>query len=134
MTFVMFGIWPIYQIYQHEEDAKNGEFTLSMWMGVEGTMLYVFVVTLLSGVGHLHYFWLYLEQPGLVAMVFLTVMLPNTAYFLVWWGQVLKNSREADFKRTMTFTRWTCSAGILFYTWLTLRRPYNGVGLEMQSL
>jgi len=40
-TLMLLGTYPITQIYQHEEDAKHGDKTFSMVLGIRGTFYFV---------------------------------------------------------------------------------------------
>ena len=53
------GFYPLTQIYQHEEDAGRGDFTISYKLGVLGTFIFSAVLFLTSCAVAYHYFELY---------------------------------------------------------------------------
>ncbi len=50
-TVMLLGNYPMTQIYQHEEDAKHGDKTMSMLLGIRGTFIFVQVVFALAAIG-----------------------------------------------------------------------------------
>ena len=105
-AFLIGGFYPITQIYQHQEDAKDGVTTISMQMGKKGTFLFcaaMYSVALLI-------LWLYYSARELYTpfLVLLFFFLPVTVYFIRWFLKVLKNNSLADFKHTMKMN-WLAS-------------------------
>ncbi|MGB3075605.1 MAG: UbiA family prenyltransferase, partial [Chitinophagales bacterium] len=43
-SFFLLGSYPMTQIYQHEEDAKHGDVTLSRMLGIHGTFVFTGIV------------------------------------------------------------------------------------------
>ena len=93
------GSYPLTQIYQHEEDLKDGVQTISYKLGYKGTFIFTGIVYALAfgmlGVlfflnNHLNHF--------LVLQIF---MFPVFVYFFMWFSKVVKNNKEANFKNTM---------------------------------
>jgi 1,4-dihydroxy-2-naphthoate octaprenyltransferase len=95
----LWGVYPITQVYQHEEDARHGDLTVSRLVGIRGTFVLsagflalavaAFVVLFVS------------ERGWSTALLFLGLQLPTLAYFLWWAMSVWKDPSRADFKRTM---------------------------------
>ena len=96
---MLWGSYPMTQIYQHEEDLKRGDTTLSYQLGVRGTFHFTTVMFLLTIVG----FWLYYRtwfvwwEGGL----FVLFLLPVLLYFIRWYQQVRADNRYANFQGTM---------------------------------
>jgi 4-hydroxybenzoate polyprenyltransferase len=39
-ALILWAVYPVTQVYQHEEDAKNGDRTMSMVLGIRGTFIF----------------------------------------------------------------------------------------------
>lgn len=83
--------YPLTQIYQHEEDKKRGDLTLSRVLGIRGT--FVFSACLFIPASATGYF-----QMGIIN---LTPLLPLTLYFLYWAVNSFNNPAAADFSGAM---------------------------------
>ncbi|MCP9770194.1 ubiquinone biosynthesis protein UbiA [Lacihabitans sp. LS3-19] len=94
-ALILWAVYPITQVYQHEEDAKNGDKTLSILLGIRGT--FVFTMLLFSmAVGSAY---LFLPLPHFFAFLFFSAPI---AVFMNWWFfKVLKDQANANFKYTM---------------------------------
>ena len=96
---MLWGSYPMTQIYQHEEDLKRGDTTLSYQLGVRGTFHFTTVMFLLTIAG----FWLYYRtwfvwwEGGL----FLLFLLPVLLYFIRWYQRVRTDDHYANFQGTM---------------------------------
>jgi 4-hydroxybenzoate polyprenyltransferase len=95
-TSNLLAIYPLTQVYQHEEDARRGDMTMSRLLGIRGTFLNAVFWLGLSGVGFLVYF-------GLTADFFMLFILlsPLLGFFAWWMWQVWKDESKANFKNTM---------------------------------
>lgn len=100
-SFNLLGFYPMTQIYQHEEDAKRGDLTMSRLLGIRGTFLFTAGIFLLVTVG---FFFFFQEKEIFKCsafIVYLLVMSPVLVFFNVWFLKVLKNEQLADYKHTM---------------------------------
>ena len=117
-SFILWGSYPMTQIYQHEEDKKHGDNTLSMLLGIKGTFL--FTATLFMGAvfGFIFYFYLYFELK--YAALFLGALSPVFVYFLIWFFQTVKDHTKANYGRTMwlNFISAVCLNGFFIYFFL----------------
>jgi len=117
-TLNVLAIYPITQVYQHAEDARRGDLTLSRLLGVRGTFVCALAVFTCSIAGFYVYFWG--QQPFYWLLGFL---LPAMVFFLIWYRHVHQDSSRADFRSTM---RMVTLAGIglngFFLTLLFLSR------------
>jgi len=95
-TSNLLAIYPLTQIYQHEEDARRGDLTMSRVLGIRGTFLNAVFWLGLSGIGFLTHF-------GFTkSFLLLIVLLSPLLSFLGWWmWQVWKDEQQANFKNTM---------------------------------
>lgn len=117
---MLWANYPITQIYQHQEDAKRGDLTLSARLGITGTFYFCASMFTLAGGGFLLYFRFYAD--AFYAWLFLLAILPVLIYFFYWYLLVLKSRKHADYKHTM---RLTLISGIClnaFFLYLFLDR------------
>ena len=121
-TLLLWGSYPMTQIYQHQEDAKRGDHTLSLLLGVRGTFFFTTAAFSIANVA----FWIFFMEfyslrTGLAFQLFL---LPVLTYFLAWLRLVLKNEAAVSFKRAMRLN--TLSALSLNLFFISLRFWPNG--------
>ncbi len=95
-TSNLLAIYPLTQVYQHEEDARRGDMTMSRMLGIRGTFLNAAFWLGLSGIGFLVYFGFTTDFLLLIAM-----LSPLLSFFAWWMWQVWKDESKADFKNTM---------------------------------
>jgi 1,4-dihydroxy-2-naphthoate octaprenyltransferase len=93
------GFYPLTQIYQHEEDIKDGVKTISYKLGYTGTFIFTGIVYVLAFCMLGLQFFLNLEWAEFIILQ--AFMLPVFVFFFVWFRKVLKNKKEANFKNTM---------------------------------
>lgn len=98
-SFVLWGSYPMTQIYQHEEDHARGDLTLSYKLGIKGTFYFTAVVFTVAVVLFCLYFSLHHKVQ--YAWSFVVLMAPTMIYFLYWFFRVLKNQDNADYGHTM---------------------------------
>ncbi|SNC75112.1 1,4-dihydroxy-2-naphthoate octaprenyltransferase [Hymenobacter gelipurpurascens] len=93
------GSYPLTQVYQHQEDSRRGDQTLSLRLGVRGTFVFA-GLGLLAGAATLAvaYIWRQ-ELPNL--LIFLIATGPVVVLFLGWARAVWQNPAAASFERTM---------------------------------
>ena len=106
------GFYPITQIYQHEEDGKRGDRTMSMLLGIDGTFVFSGIVLAVAGVclgvflGHFY---------GLdVTALFFLLQVPAIAYFGKWYWSYRKGLSQADYDHTMRLSIMGASGVNLF--------------------
>ncbi|MGN6540466.1 MAG: UbiA family prenyltransferase [Ginsengibacter sp.] len=93
------GFYPLTQIYQHEEDKKDGVISISYLLGHEGTFIFTGIVYAFAFVGLGLYFYF---QSHFVDFIILEIcMLPVIVYFVIWFAKVRKDKTEANFTNTM---------------------------------
>lgn len=98
-TLMLWGGYPMTQIYQHEEDKKRGDNTISLFLGIKGTFYLTAGVYFFAISGFVFY---YLTNVGYNhALLYLFGLSPLLFYFLWWYIKVLKDDKEANFKNTM---------------------------------
>ena len=98
-TLFLCGSYPLTQVYQHAEDARRGDRTLSLRLGIRGTFIFA-AVGLLAGAGTLGLaYWLRQEMRPL--LVFVVATGPVVALFGRWAWTVWHDETAADFEHTM---------------------------------
>ena len=98
-TLLLWGSFPMTQVYQHKEDGPRGDQTISILLGIRGTFYFSAVMFGLANASFLYFFWSYYEKN--VAWVFQLFLLPIFGYFLWWLIRVLKDVNQANFDHTM---------------------------------
>ena len=110
--------YPMTQVYQHEEDSKRGDHTLSIRLGVKATFYFAILMfgVALSG------FLLYLDifHGSLFAWHFLIAITPILLYFFYWLILVIRDKSAADYNHTMWLNAIsaTCIGGFFIYLFL----------------
>ncbi|MGV3561237.1 UbiA family prenyltransferase [Larkinella arboricola] len=114
-TMNLLAVYPITQIYQHEEDSRRGDLTMSRLLGVRGTFLNAVFWFAVSLVGFYQYF-------GGAALFWLlpVCMLPGVVYFLLWYWRVNRDVRQADFRSAMTMTLLSGTGLNFFFLFLLI--------------
>ncbi len=113
-SLLLFGSYPMTQVYQHDEDNKRGDRTISIILGIEGTFFFTAVFFTLSVVGFWHYFLTYTESGLQRSLIFQLCLMPVLIFFLRWFFQVRKDHLNADFERTMRLN-WLSSLVFNFF-------------------
>lgn len=117
-SIMLWGNYPMTQVYQHEEDAKRGDITLSLKLGIRGTFLFTAVIFTMAVAGFVFYFIEFFELK--YAYAFLLALLPVLTYFLFWFVKVWKDKEKANFGYTMglNFISATCLNIFFIYFFL----------------
>lgn len=112
-SFMLLGSYPMTQVYQHEEDSKRGDKTMSLLLGIKGTFLYTMNVFGLTTAGFAYFYYTYFGK--MEAILFVAFLLPVLVFFFSWFLKVLKNKENADFKNTMRLNLISAICLNLFY-------------------
>ncbi|MGC1241889.1 MAG: UbiA family prenyltransferase [Chryseosolibacter sp.] len=115
---MLWANYPLTQVYQHEEDRKRGDHTLSAKLGIVGTFYFAASVFTLAITGFLFYFkFVFSEQ---YAWAFVSALLPVLAFFFYWFILILKESRKADYQHTMRLNLISAACLNAFFIYLFL--------------
>lgn len=98
-TILLAGSYPLTQVYQHEEDLKRGDITISIKLGIKGTF-YFSAISLLIGssiIGNIYM----LNKAWVQLMIFGISSCPVVIYFAYWMYKVFENNQAANFDYTM---------------------------------
>lgn len=98
-TLLLWGSYPMTQVYQHKEDSKRGDKTISLKLGILGTFHFTAFVFLIANCLFLYFYIHYYNS--IYAVIFQVSVLPMLAFFFHWYLKVRKNAQEADFDNTM---------------------------------
>ncbi|WP_291858378.1 UbiA family prenyltransferase [Marinilabilia sp.] len=112
------SVYPLTQIYQHKADKRDGVTSLSYKLGYNGT--FVFSGILFSIATVLLYFYFSLKHQQIAMVVFIIMMLPVIVYLSVWFAKVRKNTKNANFEKTMTMNLLTSTCMNLYFLVLIL--------------
>ncbi len=118
-SLMLWGSYPLTQVYQHEEDAKRGDKTLSLKLGVQGTFSFSAIWFLVAGISFAWYFSFRGQESAFYA--FLLAMLPVVLYFSIWFVFIRKNGEKyANYSWTMWMNRISGLALNAFFIWYFL--------------
>lgn len=117
-SVMLWGNYPMTQIYQHEEDAKHGDNTLSRMLGIRGTFWFVQIVFGAAALGFVMYFHSFYSI--WFGYAFLLALTPVVLFFMYWFYRVWKDESKANFSNTMwlNFISATCLNAFFIYFFL----------------
>lgn len=119
-SIMLLGSYPMTQIYQHSEDSKRGDKTISLTLGVNGTFLWT---TLLFGIcmaGFIIFFQTYYGT--VTAVVFTLLLLFPMIYFFKWFYLCYTGKRKPSFHFIMRLNLLSSVAFISFFCWLIINK------------
>jgi 1,4-dihydroxy-2-naphthoate octaprenyltransferase len=108
--------YPLTQIYQHEEDGKRGDVTLSIKLGYKGSFIFSGLLFLLGTV--LMFIYWKNNQELKKFWVFVVCGFPVIVFFTFWFAKVWKDQAAANFKNMMRMTLISSSAMLIYFSWL----------------
>ena len=117
-TCLLLGSYPMTQVYQHSEDRKRGDITISLKLGILGTFHFTAVSFFLSSIGFVYYFISFYNTS--VAIIFIGSMIPILGYFNLWYFKVRKDETRANFISTMRLNFISSLLLNAFFIYLTL--------------
>lgn len=117
-SLMLWANYPLTQVYQHEEDIRRGDITLSSKLGTIGTFYFAASVFTLAIGGFLFYLKFIFGEK--YALVFLVALLPILLYFFYWFLLIMKSGRNADYTHTMrlNYISGTCLNAFFIYLFL----------------
>ncbi len=88
-SVMLWGSYPLTQVYQHGEDSRRGDRTLSLVLGIKGTFLFSSIMFLITGFS---FAWYFMDRNQLhILWVYLSAMAPIMMFFLIWFGFIKLN-------------------------------------------
>lgn len=117
-TVMLWANYPLTQVYQHEEDSKRGDITLSLKLGIRGTFYFSAVCFTIAVAGFIIFFRQYMYEKYVTT--FLLALSPVLIFFLYWFSRVYKDEKYADHRHTMwlNFISATCLNAFFVYLFL----------------
>lgn len=98
-SLFLIGSYPLTQIYQHEEDAKRGDQTISLRLGIQGTFTFS---RIFFGLGTVLLLSHYLRTEAYASFfIFLLFGTPILFYFEHWAKACKQDPSNANFKQAM---------------------------------
>jgi 1,4-dihydroxy-2-naphthoate octaprenyltransferase len=94
-TFMIGGVYPLTQIYQHQEDYENGDITISLLLGYKGTFVFSIIMFFCAGI------CLFVHFEAIEFLIFQVFLAPVAFFFVKWMLQVWKDASNANFENTM---------------------------------
>jgi 1,4-dihydroxy-2-naphthoate polyprenyltransferase len=107
------ALYPLTQIYQHEEDKKDGVTTISYLLGKKGT--FVLSMILFLSATTLMYFLFSKKEQLIFFYLFLAMLLPVVLFFLHWMKKVWQVEEEANFKNSLMMNILSTSCTTAFF-------------------
>lgn len=119
-SLMLWANYPLTQVYQHEEDRRRGDITLSSRLGIVGTFYFAASIFTVAVGGFLFFFKFYLGEN--YAWIFLLTIIPVFVYFFFWFFLIMGNPRHADHKHTMRLNYISGVCLNTFFLYLFLER------------
>lgn len=115
-SLMLWGSYPMTQIYQHEEDAGRGDITLSLRLGVIGT--FHFVAIMFSITSALFFLYFSHNYGFDVAVIYLVSMGPVIFFFFYWYFKTRKSHSYVSFENTMRLNFISATSLNIFFIYL----------------
>jgi len=98
-SLLLGGSYPMTQIYQHKEDGRRGDNTISKLLGILGTFHFTAAFFIVANAGFVYYFMNWFEILDLI--MFQIALAPSLIFFLSWYFKVRRNPDQANYSSTM---------------------------------
>ncbi|MBB6108181.1 1,4-dihydroxy-2-naphthoate octaprenyltransferase [Mucilaginibacter lappiensis] len=105
--------YPLTQVYQHAEDSRRGDRTISLLLGYKGSFIFSGVLFAL-GIALSYYYW---HSAGrmLHFYFFLLCALPIFLFFNYWFYKVGQSTKNADYKNAMRMNFLSSGCMLLYF-------------------
>ncbi|QQL49575.1 UbiA family prenyltransferase [Mucilaginibacter ginkgonis] len=104
--------YPLTQVYQHDEDSRRGDLTISILLGYKGSFMFsgaLFATAILLT-------YLYWREVSLMPLYcFLICSAPIFVYFNYWFYKVGKSTSNANFKYAMRMNFISAGCMLLYF-------------------
>lgn len=117
-TIMLWANYPMTQVYQHEEDGKRGDRTMSILLGIRGTFVFAAIMFAAAATGFVLYFNNFINAR--YSYEFLIAIFPVIAFFVYWFLRVYKDAHRADFTHTMWLNFISSTCLNVFFIYLLL--------------
>jgi 1,4-dihydroxy-2-naphthoate polyprenyltransferase len=105
-SFLIGSMYPLSQIYQHQQDADDGVKSLSILLGYRGTFIFSALMFAIGSCIILFTYWQDNRMNAILTFVIST--LPILLYFLYWFYNVFQQTKKANYKNTMYMNIVSC--------------------------
>jgi 1,4-dihydroxy-2-naphthoate octaprenyltransferase len=115
------ALYPLTQIYQHQEDRADGVITISYLVGKRGT----FILSMGLFLAATFLMYLHFERKNEVNnwVRYLLIMLPVVLFFLTWMRKVWISDQEANFKNSLRMNVIATLCTTVYFVTLILSKP-----------
>lgn len=93
------ALYPLTQVYQHQQDKEDGVISISYKLGYKGTFIFSAILFLSANLILYYYFQQKNELKSLY--IFSLALLPAVAYFVYWALRVFANQNAANFRNSL---------------------------------
>jgi len=118
-SLMLWGSYPMTQIYQHEEDKKRGDITLSLKLGILPTFYFTGAFFMLATAAFLFFYYRFFDTKD--AITFIACTFPMVLYFLYWYMRVRTDESRADFSHSMKLNTISSLCLSIFFIWMTVQ-------------
>ncbi len=94
-TCMIGGVYPLTQIYQHQQDKKSGDITISLLLGIKGTFLFSITMFLIAGI------LLFIGLINYQFVLFQIFLLPVVFVFGRWMYKSMLDATQASYENMM---------------------------------
>ena len=98
-TLMLMANYPLTQVYQHDEDSRRGDITLSIMLGIRGTFYFSAITFIITAAAFLYYFQVF--HDGAYSMYFILAIAPVISFFILWFLRVKNGFHHANYSNTM---------------------------------
>jgi 1,4-dihydroxy-2-naphthoate octaprenyltransferase len=117
-TLLLMGFYPMTQIYQHAEDARRGDLTISRLLGIRGTFVFTFLVFAVAFGGFFVFFYQFYSLRFF--WLLMACLAPAILFFAWWYAKARREENAADFHRAMRLNLLSALGTNLFFIMLGL--------------
>jgi 1,4-dihydroxy-2-naphthoate octaprenyltransferase len=119
-SVLLWGSFPLTQVYQHREDEQRGDFTISRLLGVLGTFHFAVGMFLIANMGFVVYFNHF--HASKYALIFQFFLAPIVLFFALWYLMARRNERHVSYGWAMGMN-WIAALSLnAFFIWFWLDR------------
>jgi len=117
------GYYPLTQIYQHEEDLKDGVVTISYKLGKKGTFVFCGIVFALATAAMFFTF----DERGQLQLffIFAVCMFPMIFFFMQWMVKTWKDQTKADFKNSLRMNLLASGCTTIYFLILIIMKGFE---------
>jgi len=112
-TCLIGGYYPLTQIYQHAEDARDGVITISYMLGKKGTFVFCGIVFATATLCMYLTFWR--NNTMELFWIFVICMSPVLVFFSRWMILVWKDEKKANFRFSLTMNILAAACTTIYF-------------------